>query len=317
MADDRPTWTPGQDPEEVICRMAARHHGVVTRRELLDAGIPAHRIEWRVRRGRLRPLHQGVYLVGPLMLPRTREMAAVRACGRSAVLSHESAAILWRQTPRRPVPGRVHVAVRSGDHRRAGIRVHRVSGLRPDEVTRRDGIPVTTPARTLLDLAGILNLKELERALAETYALRLAAKSQILGLVNRHPKVAGIALLRSLLEGDPPGRLRSKAEDRFSWIVEEAKLPRPRTNVWVERLQVDALWPEEKVVVEIDGVRYHSADSAIERDRRRDARLIRAGYTVLRFTWKQLDEEAWQVVSTLSAALARGGLRAGHRSSGG
>lgn len=290
----------------MIARIAAGQHGVVARRQLIAAGVPRHRVDWRVSLGRLRPVHRGVYLVGPVEPPRARDMAAVLACGPAAVLSHGSAAALWALFERggqHPAPP--HVIASEGDHRRAGIRVHKTASLRRDETTRLDGVPITTPARTLLDLAGIVAPRELERALAEALARGLTRELAIRKVVECHPVAPGVGVLRALLDAGDPARTRSEAEERFLALIRQTGLPRPRVNSRVEGLEVDFFWPAEGLVVEIDGHAFHGSLAAVERDRRRDARLIAAGYRVLRFTWQQITEEPFDTIAALAQALVR------------
>lgn len=294
------------DPDSVLHAMAARQHGVVTRRQLIEAGVPAHRVDRRVNARRLRTVHAGVYLVGPLEAPRAREMAAALACGPGGVVSHGSAAWLWGQAGAgRPAPAPPHVIARGADCRRGGIVVHRILTLRADESTRLDGIPVTTPARTLLDLAATMTSRELERALAETIALRLARPKGIRAVLDRHPRSPGAGVLRGLLDaGEAPARTRSEAEERLLALVREAGLPMPLVNARVEGFEVDFLWPDARLVVEVDGHAFHGSTPAVERDRRRDARLLAAGYRVLRLTWSQIHDEPLPTLAALVRALA-------------
>ncbi len=289
--------------DRAIDELAGRQHGVVARRQLLEAGVASHVIDRRLRAGRLRRVHQGVYQVGPVTAPRAREMAAVLACGPSAVLSHGSAAALWRLTPERDA-GPVEVITRAGARSRRGLRVRRIGTLRADEVTRLSGIPVTTAPRTLYDLAGTTGSRELERAVAEAFALRLATPARLRTVVSRHARTRGSASLRAILEAGEPARTRSEAEERFLELIRKAGIQRPAANVKIGRLEVDFLWQRERLVVEIDGSAFHSSPRAFERDRRRDAVLIAAGYRVARITWRQLAEEPEAVLARLVKALA-------------
>ena len=183
--------------DDVIEKLAEIQVGVVTRAQLLEGGVTRETVAARVRAGWFRPVHRGVYVVGPLMLPRAREMAAVLACGRKAVLSDLSAAALWTLVADPDVRARVDVTIGCGDRGRGpGIRVHRVSSLRPGEVTRLDVIPVTTPARTLLDVAGVLRPREVEQAFARADREHLIRRPMLLSLLPRYPGRPGTPVLR-------------------------------------------------------------------------------------------------------------------------
>ena len=294
----------------VASRLAKRQHGVVTRRQLLDAGVPPGVIERRVRGGGLTAIHRGVYRMGPVASPLAHMMAASLACGSGAVVSHRSAAELWRMLRRRPSRGTVHVTVRSGHPRRPGIIVHRREGLPLEETTDHDGIPVTAPARTLLDLGLTVRLRTFEQALAEALALRHTTESEIAAMVKRYEGRPGTRRLARALGGGGPRLTRSEAEERFFELVRKARLPWPAVNSVVVGYEVDFHWPSHELAVEIDGFAFHSSRRAFERDRVRDAELAAAGLRVVRFTWRQLMNEPLAVVARLSGALgaARGSL---------
>ncbi|MDP9293551.1 MAG: DUF559 domain-containing protein [Actinomycetota bacterium] len=246
-------------------------------------------------------LHRGVYLVGPLKAPFTDAMAAVLACGDGAVLSHHAAAALYGLRPTLPAEVDVTVAGRQARHR-PGIRVHRTRRLPTGEVTRRQGIPVTTPERTLRDLAAVLPPKDLKRALEQAEVQRLLT----LPLDEQFTRHRGAKALRAVAtRHDAPALTRSEAEIRVLALVEAARLPRPAGNVRLHGYEVDLLWRPERLVAEVDGYAFHSTRAAFERDRRRDAELQTAGYRVLRVTWRQIVEEPEALVATLSVALRR------------
>lgn len=294
--------------EEVIARLAARQHGLVTRAQLLRAGLSSRQVERRVAAARLRPVHRGVYQVGPLPQPWAREMAAVLACGANAYLSHRSAATPWGLLPS-DAPAPVHVLVVGRDRgRRPGIIAHRVSRLERREVTRLDGIPVTTPARTLLDLAATASVRELEQAVAEAMARRLVSRSALLSAASRRAGCRGIGVLRRLLE-DPVGPLLawSEAEERFLALIRKAQLPDPEANACVAGHRVDFVWRAERLVVEVDGLAFHSSARSFERDRRRDADIAALGFRVIRVTWSRIVHEPEALLVRLAQALARSG----------
>lgn len=292
----------GADRE--ISRLASIQRGVVTREQLVALGLGRGAIDHRLGAGRLHPIHRGVYLVGhPVPPPLATEMAAVLACGHGAVLSHRSAARCWSLLAASSGDADVTVPGRNGG-RRSGIRVHRSRPLDPRDVARRHDLPVTTPARTLLDVAEVLEMRDLERALDEALVRRLIDRRRLLAALARAPGRHGAAPLRALLRRDGgPTLTRSEAEERVLSLVRAAGLPRPEVNRRVEGHEVDLYWRHERLVVEIDGWRYHSSHTAFERDRRRDADLGAAGLRVMRVTWRQIVDEREALVAHLVRAL--------------
>jgi very-short-patch-repair endonuclease len=261
--------------------MPPRQCGVVTTAQLAAAGLGERAVAHRVSHGRLTRLHRGVYQIGPVPHPYAREMAAVLATG--GVLSHHSAAAVWGFRPTRE--GDVHITKTTTTRARPGIRVHRTASL---NAAVKDGLPLTTPARTIHDLAPHLTRHELDRAIEEAEIRKLIARDQ----------------LRPALRGtDEPRFTRSEAERLLLTLVRAARLPVPITNTRVAGWEVDALWPRHGVIVEVDGFAYHGNRAAFERDRRRDAALTAAGYRVVRVTWRQIDEEPHAVVALLARLL--------------
>lgn len=296
--------------DAAVAALAEAQHGVVGRDQLAALGAGRGAIERWLGRGRLHRLHRGVYAVGHRAVSRDgRRLAAVLASGAGARLGRRSAGALWevRESSRT----RVEVIVPVARRPRPGIELFR-SPLLPDEVTSHRGIPVTTPARTLLDLAAVLAPAALERALARAEMLRLADATSLEALVARHPGRAGTPALRRLLGGvGSPAFTRSELEARFLAFLDARALPRPHTNTWLtiagRAVEVDCLWAEEGLVVELDGYAAHGTRAAFEGDRARDRALQAAGLRVLRVTWRQLDEDP----DALAADLERM-LRAGH-----
>jgi very-short-patch-repair endonuclease len=263
--------------DRAIVELAGRQHGIVTTAQLLNAGVGRRSIARRVANGWLVPLHRGVYKVGPVAARYGREMAAVLACGDGAALSHQSAAAIWGFGRRDDV---VHVSVTRDVRSREGVRVHRTLSLK---AAVHNGLPLTTPARTLTDLGRLLTSDELDRATEQAH---------ILGLV--------------IPDGEDrfPEFTRSEAERRLKALCRAANLPMPRTNARVAGYEVDAFWPAQRLVVEVDGWRYHSTRQAFERDRRKDAALQVAGYRVLRVTWRRLRYEPIALSAQLGALLS-------------
>jgi very-short-patch-repair endonuclease len=279
-------------PNSEIARVAGRQHGVVTSRQLVAAGLFPSGISDRVTTGRLHRLYRGVYAVGHIALSNEgRWMAAVLAYGESAVLSHRSAGALWRilQAPR---PGgaqeqssevaEVTVPGDGGRAKRQGIRLHRSRSLSPADVTLRVGIPVTRPARTLEDLRRILRPAQFGAALRQAEFLGLPLGDQF-----------------------PTDRTQSELEARFLAICRRHRLPQPDVNARVGEFVVDFLWPSAQLIVEVDGWTAHRTRSAFEADRARDARLKLLGYEVLRFTWRQVQDDGTGVMRTVRALFTR------------
>jgi very-short-patch-repair endonuclease len=190
------------------------------------------------------------------------------------------------------------------DARRSGIWIHRVTRFAPGEVGDVDGIPCTSPARTILDLSGRISADELEAAIAEAHAQRALRAGELEGLLTLHRNRRGIAPLRALIDSHrEPQRTRSEAERRLLNLLRQRGVPEPEANARVAGYEVDLLWREEKVIVEFDSFRFHSSRRAFERDRRRDQDLAALGYTVLRVTWLQLTREPEATAERVHAAI--------------
>jgi very-short-patch-repair endonuclease len=291
--------------DRLIGDLAARQYGVVSRSQLLAMGIGAGAIHTRLRKHYLHPLHRGVYAVGHLaLLPLAREMAAVLACGKGAAVSHRSAAVVWHLLSASD-DTEIDVAVLRGKGCRPGLRIHRSRQLSPPDVRHLRGLPVTAPWRTLVDLADTATDRELERATHEAITRRLFNASRLLSDVDRYRGRRGIGRLKRLLEDNDSTTLtRSEAEERFLALVRAAQLPPPEVNVRVHGHEVDFLWREQGLVVEVDGFQFHSTRAAFERDRNRDAELQSAGLRVLRVTWRQVVETPYATLTNLVRALA-------------
>jgi very-short-patch-repair endonuclease len=280
------------DRDAAIARLAANQHGVITTAQLTDIGLSRGRIAERTRAGRLHPVHRGVHAVGHARLSdRGRWMAAVLACGEGAVLSHLSAAELWGihrhvrrlsdSDGRGEVPD-VHVTIPStaGIRKRNGIALHRSSTLVARHCTLREGIPVTTPARTLTDIRPLLSPARFSAAHREAEFLQLPLEEE--------------------LDSD---RARTDLEQAMLALCRRHRLPQPEVNVKIDRHEVDFLWRDARLIVEVDGWESHRTRSAFEEDRARDARLAVLGYEVVRFTWRQVTDQRRQVAETIRALL--------------
>jgi very-short-patch-repair endonuclease len=290
--------------DAVIAELAARQHGVVERLQLLAAGLTVAEIEGRVRRGLLIPLHRGVYAVGHASLrPAGHRLAAVLACGADAALSHRSGTAHWALRPY--AASVIDVTSPRGSGRgRAGLRVHR-NRLYDWERTVHDAVPVTTPARTLLDIAEVLPRRALERVVAEAEHQRLFDLAAIERVLDAHPHRYGAVRLRAVLADAGVGDelTRSELEERVLEICDRHDLPRPRVNARVAGLEVDFYWPSARLVAEADSRRYHLTAAAFERDRERDAALMLRGVRVLRVTSRRIAGEPDAVGATLAALL--------------
>jgi hypothetical protein len=302
-----------------LAALAATQHGVVSRAQIKACGLSDRAIVERVRAGRLHRIHRGVYAVGHTALGgEGRRLAAVLACGPAAVLSHATAASVWglRQTD----SARIDVTVPSGAGRRgpAIVRLRRRPGLIAADVTRKDGLPVTTVARTLLDLSATLRAKQLDRAVEQAEILQLLDVAAIDELLARERGRPGAARLsRALQVYAPEPATRSQLEADFLTLVAAHGLPRPLVNQIIEGLEVDAHWPRALLVAELDGRRHHATTAAFERDRERDAALAAAGYTVMRFTWRRIQRDPAGVARDVREALsARSAAGTGRRSAG-
>lgn len=316
---------------------------MVSRTQLEQAGLSRRQVRTRMGDGRLLLLHRGVYAVGHDRL-RTegRWLAAVPACGPGALLSHRSAAALHGVRP--TSAGAVEVSTvwhrTSGD----GIRVHGRRRLAPEDRDVVLGVPVTTAARTLVDLADVLRPEQLRSALVRAEEQRSAdvrGIEQALARLRGRPGRGHAALRAALdeLRERPGGRTRSDLEELFLALVARAGLPRPRTNVWFPAgaieagsgaagpprptanraraahggVEVDALWRAERVAVELDSWRHHRDRDAFERDRRKSNALLLAGWTVLRFTHRDLTRRPDETTALLAAALRQGAVSSSSR----
>jgi hypothetical protein len=285
------------DTDLKIATLARRQYGVVTRWQLLALGMSDSAIDRSARSGRLHRLHRGVYAVGHTALRRDGWwMAATLATG--GVLSHATAAAAWALRPLGAGAIHVMLAGTPGRARHKGIRLHRSRTLEARDVTTRRGIPITTPVRTVIDLATTLEGRPLE------YVLDLAEQCGLVDFaeLGRRPKPRSLQAVLSLYT---TGTFvtRSEMENRFLALCDEHGILRPLVNSHVEGEEVDFVWPEKRLVVEVDGYRYHRAPSRFESDRERDVVLSLAGWQVLRFTWRQLTTRPVWVARAVYAAL--------------
>ena len=292
-------------PDRVIAALAAAQGGRISREQMLRQGIASSAIDRRVRSGHLHPKHRGVYAVGH-GLPTTESSwwSALLAYGEDAVLSHQTAAAAWRM---RAYGGVVHITCpRTGVESVPGVRAHRSRVLPDHERTELRGMPITTPARTVLDLAPQLTDRRLEQLLDRGEQERILDLRDLRRALVEHRGRAGTPRLRHVLDAySSPTVTRSELEERFLELCEREALPRPTVNGRVAGLEVDAHWPAATLVVELDGYAYHRSPGAFEADRARDVRLTLAGYRVLRFTHRQIVREPQHVAGAIRQMLTR------------
>ena len=288
--------------ERKVAAIADLQHGVVTRAQLLDAGVTLAAIRARVRSGALLREHRGVYRVGhraPSV--EARYLAAVLACGEGALLSGRAAAyllgVLKGAAPRPEVTAPTKRLIK-------GVVTHRArSASRPDATTWR-GVPVTTVATTLVDLAAALKVADLARACHEAGVRYGTTPADVEAVLARRPTAAGAAKLRRILHGDVPVTL-SALERRFLALLSEASLPLPRTNRPAGGRRVDCRWPELRITIELDSYQYHRSRHAWEQDRRREREARARGDEFRRYTWGDVFEDPRLMLAELRELLPK------------
>ena len=295
-------------PDRRLSALAGRQWGVVSLAQLRALGFSQDAVERGARLGRLRRVHRGVYAVGGATLPREgRWLAAVLACGDGAVLSHVSAAAHWNllnyDAPRPEVTA---PASRRGV---PGIRLHRSRSLDAQDTSSHEGIPTTTVHRTLLDIAADAPDHHLERALAQAERLQLYDHTAITDTIARANGHRGTKRLAQAIKSDPQWT-RGELEVRMRKLARDHGLPRPLSNHSLAapdhpRLEADFYFPTHHLVIETDGWDTHRTRQAFESDRAKDAALTAAGYTVVRFTWRQLRDDPQTVADRIRAGCCR------------
>jgi hypothetical protein len=290
-----------------LARLAGRQHGVVGRWQLHELGLTDQMIKTRVAHAGLNGIHRGVYAVGHTAITvESRWMAAVLAHGPNAVLSHRSAGQLWGIYPRSRIA--TEVTVPGSKKTKRGIVAHRGS-LMADEVVRVRGIPVTSVPRTMFDLAGMLIEREVERAWNEMEVREYRDRLSVPDLLERYPGRKGSPLLARLADPKttPVGITRNDLEEGFLALIDRFQLPRPRMNVHVtlrgKFYEIDCLWEDRKVAIELDGGGVHGTTKAFHKDRERDRILTAEGYTTARITWDHLTRTPSEVASDLQQIL--------------
>lgn len=290
-----------------MAALAARQWGVVSVPQLRALGLTRGEIEHRGEAGRIHRLHRGVYAVGHAHLGREgRYLAAVLACGPRAVLSYRSAAVWWGLM--QYAGAWVDVTSPHGRHAVSGVTRHQARSLAAHDTTTHEGMPITSVARTLLDVAATATRHHLERAVAQAERLQLydgRAIADVLARTNGHRGRKALANATA----QEPAFTRSDLESTFLDLATDTSLGPPQTNVVLsapdhERLEVDCYWPAHRLVVELDGFESHRTRAAFEVDRQRDAALLARGDRVLRFTWRAVMRNGATVKRRLEEAAA-------------
>jgi Transcriptional regulator, AbiEi antitoxin/Protein of unknown function (DUF559) len=296
-------------PDHLIADLAEHQHGLASLDQLRKTGLSSTAIRKRASVGRLHRVFQGVYAIGHLLPTAERRwMAAVLACGPGATLSHRSAAALWGLMEDRRTSIDITAPGRRG-RMPSGIDAHRSGSLRAEDRTEVNGIPCTTVARTALDLAAVVHVRELRTFIGEAQVLRLFDPAGVQEVMKRNPRRRGVARLRLVMsELDPQVALtRRELERRFLALCRRAGLPPPAVNVPLELddrvLVPDFLWREARLIVETDGRQFHDTASAFERDRLRDQRLTLARWRVIRCTWRQVVHDPAGLARTIRELL--------------
>lgn len=284
-----------------LARLADRQYGVVSHRQLIRLGFSKSTIGRLGQADRLHRIHRGVYAVGrPTLSDHGRCMAAVLACGTQAVLSHASGAWLWGFLPRCPPVPSVTVPYSS---RRRGIEVHSGS-LLAGEWGRLERVPVTSLARTLLDLAATAPQRQLEQAIDRAERLGLLNLDELDTLLARRRAERGTRRLSNALEiYRDPAFSRSRAELLFLDLIEKRSLPRPALNIFVAGHEIDAYWEAERFAVEVDGWHAHRTRAAFEKDPVRQEDLKLAGIDSIRLTARRIEREPRLVAERLERLL--------------
>lgn len=288
-----------------LARLAGRQHGVVTRAQLLALGLSHSAIGRMSGARRLHPVHRGVYAVGnPALCPHGRCFAAVAACGREALLSHDSAAWLWGLDG--TCPSKSHVTVPVHGHRRRDIILHRAPTVAEEGRGDVEGIPVTPVHRVLLDLAATKSIRSVERRIDRAERLGLLDLIEIDAMLARRRGDRGTSALGAALDLYRDEFFnRARSERLFLRLVEKAGLPRPAFNLFVAGLEIDVYWELERFAVEIDGWEAHRTRKAFETDRVRQEQLKLAGIDSILITARRIERDPAEVGDHLRRLLAQ------------
>jgi very-short-patch-repair endonuclease len=297
-----------------LADLAGRQHGVISARQLAEFGVARETIARWKRDGKLHSLHRGVYAVGHKDLSWEGRCVGAILANEPAVASHRTAAWIWGL--RRTRPGTFHLTAPTRRHRKKLLVVH-FAALDPDDMTTVDGIPVTSPARTMLDLAPGESRSDLQRLLQRAEDNDLLNRRRFDALLTRAGGHPGRGKLATALRTYKPelATLRSNLERRFRSLVLAAGLPRPQTNIVVEGYELDCYWEAEGFAVELDVFATHGSPRSFEADRERADDLLLAGIELIRVTDVRLDREPRETIARVVAHLERRRRTAGPRRS--
>lgn len=296
---------------EIIVQLASAQHGVVSRKQLLNAGLSRRLVGSRIDQKRLIAIFPGVYELAPGAAgEKGRWLAATLCCGQKVALSHRSAAQLWGFELKFPHIELVSASMRKGritSYAGRGLIVHQTRWLPDDQLDRVDGIQVTSLSRTLVDLAAVVDRPSLTAIFNEADRRKMLDLGQLNLVLGQSKGRRGIRVLRALVSSrDPRNQLtRSELESRFLSLCKEKGLPLPDINTMVEGFEVDCVWPDLQFIVELDGLAFHSAPAAVERDHRRDAALQARGFLVLRLTYWDVTAKPDYCTTMIRAHMSR------------
>ena len=289
---------------ERLAELVRAQNGAVRSDQLRALGFTQGQITYRMATGNWHRRHNGVYCIGdPALIPLAAESAALLAVGEDSLLSHDSAGAVWGLCE--PRSDRVSVTLVGRRVRaRDGISLRCLDTLKRADISTRRGLKLTAPGRTIIDIAAGISTAELEDILDGAWGKRLVTVATLSAAAERAPaNDPGRARVQSLLAtGLESGFTRSQGERKLRSSA--AELPQPLVNQHLAGLLVDFYWPDARLVLEVDGFRFHGSRAAFERDRGRDQRLAAAGFQVIRITWRQLEQEPMAVVARLAQALA-------------
>ena len=299
----------GERATELIKAIGELQRGRMTRRQLRAAGVSPSAVDRQVRSGRLEYVHHGVYgLPHTWDIPLAAETAALLACGEGAALSHHSAIILWGLRPGEARPIHVTIPGHRGFPNPSGVKVHRSRILKPSDIRIHDGLPVTAPARTILDVAATLPDRDVERVLYEAmFARRLVTAGEIDDILRRaggHPGRSRLARVAGA--GAPLSDTGSPPAEKLLRMIRGADLPEPQTEVPVLGYRLDLYWPELNLAVEVDAYGTHGSPARFEADRRRDARLLtEMGIVVIRITRAMIERQPQEALALVARAIGQ------------
>lgn len=309
LGDRQLTIDPDVSTDARISLIARRQFGRVSRKQLIEGGVPPAAIGRRLVAGRLIREHQGVYALPQTSeLPLGAESAALLACGPAAALGDHTAAVLWRMRAGTARPVHVVIPAGRGPRNLAGVQIHRSATLTPADIRLHENLPLTSPARTLLDIAAHLPDRDLERILDEAmFALRIVRTAEIRDVLSRaggHPGRGRLA--RTASEHTSSTRTESPPEEQMLLLIRAGDLPDPELQANVLGYRLDFYWPQLRLAVEVDSYGTHGSRTRFESDRRRDARLLtELGILVIRFTTRAIEERPIEVIARLARTIGQ------------